>query len=157
MQVSEPHVTAVLLDENTLSADGVIFERKSSKEAMLAPMSRAKAPMLRCSKCGFGRHYTYWFQKLDYHEMIVHHCPGCGSKIAGVAPWSDVEVKEAPQEIIKVDDSSKPDDELIAKYLGTGSNLIVVNGAKSLAPYVYIQTGDEGARYDISYRWEIES
>lgn len=96
MKQNDPHVTAVLLDEDTLSVDGVEFVRKSSMETQLQPISRAKAPFLRCVKCGFGRHYTYFFQKLDYQDMIVAHCPGCGRTITGVAPWSGEEEAENP-------------------------------------------------------------
>lgn len=96
MKQSDPHVTAVLLDENTLSVDGVEFVRKSSMETMIRPVSKALAPALICVKCDFKRPYTYYFQMLEYKNMVISHCPGCGRLITGVLPWSGDVKRETP-------------------------------------------------------------
>ena len=100
MEQNDPRVSAVLLDENTLSVDGVQFVRKSDTETLLKQENRAIAPKLKCVKCNFGRPYTYFFQKLGFEDMIVNHCPGCGRKIMGVLPWSGDEEGENPWRIV---------------------------------------------------------
>lgn len=53
-------------------------------EALLRPTTKAVAPKLRCSNCGFERAYYYWYKKLGFLERCVNYCPGCGYRIAGV-------------------------------------------------------------------------
>lgn len=80
-----PRVTATLVDENTLDVDGVLFHRRPDEEVLLQVASKAVAPRLRCSHCGFERQYTFWYRKLDYEGRLMNYCPGCGLRILGVA------------------------------------------------------------------------
>ncbi|WP_405736116.1 hypothetical protein [Bifidobacterium sp.] len=83
-RVDSAHVTATLLDENTMSVNGTVFVRQAEDEVLLRPASDAVAPRLRCSNCGFERQYTFWYQRLGYQGRVVSFCPGCGLRIAGV-------------------------------------------------------------------------
>ncbi len=84
-QADSGHVTALLVDENTLSVNGTLFVRKrADEEVLLQPMNDAVAPRLRCNNCHFTRQYTYWYRKLGFIDRAVNYCPGCGYKILGV-------------------------------------------------------------------------
>ena len=79
------HVTALLVDENTLSVNGTLFVRKrADEEVLLQPMNDTVAPKLRCSNCHYERAYYYWYNALHYKERVVNYCPGCGHPILGV-------------------------------------------------------------------------
>ena len=84
-----PHVTAKLVDENTLDVNGVLFHRRLEDEVLLQPTTKAVAPRLKCSNCGFERQYTFWYRHLDYEGRQVDYCPGCGLRIMGVAKHGD--------------------------------------------------------------------
>ena len=75
---------AVYVDENTIYADGETFYKKVTDEVLLQPTSKAVAPRLKCSNCGFERQYTFWYRKLHFLERQINCCPGCGFKIYGV-------------------------------------------------------------------------
>ncbi len=79
------HVSAQLVDESTLDVEGVLFVRKDDDEVLLRPMTKAVAPRLACSACGFERAYTFWFKRLDFVDRTIEFCPGCGRHIIGVA------------------------------------------------------------------------
>ena len=80
-----PHVTAIIIDENTLEVTGVQFVRKrDDDEVLLQPTNGAIAPRLRCSGCGFERSYTFWYKRLHFQERQLNFCPGCGHPILGV-------------------------------------------------------------------------
>ncbi len=84
------HVTAELVDENTLSVDGVLFHRRPDDEVLLRPIYSLSAgastltPDLQCSNCGYRAHYFNWYHRTGFVERYVKHCPGCGFKILGV-------------------------------------------------------------------------
>ena len=83
---------AVYVDKDTIVryADGEVFHRDhSEEEVLLQPTSKAVAPRLRCSNCGFERQYTFWYRKLHYLERQINYCPGCGLKILGVVANDD--------------------------------------------------------------------
>lgn len=76
---------AVYVDKDTLYADGEVFRRDhAGEEVLLQPTTKAVAPRLKCSNCGFERQYTFWYRKLDFQERQINCCPGCGYKIMGV-------------------------------------------------------------------------
>ena len=78
------HVSATIVDEDTLSVDGVLFVRNSDDEVLLQPTTKAVAPTLRCSCCGFERQYTFWYKRLRFKDRQISFCPGCGHRIYGV-------------------------------------------------------------------------
>lgn len=82
-RVDSAHVTATLLDENTLSVNGTLFVRQAEDEVLLQATTSGAAPRLRCSNCGFTRQYTYWYAKLEFRARIVNYSPRCGLRIAG--------------------------------------------------------------------------
>lgn len=88
-QVADSHVTAKLVDENTLDVNGVLFHRRPEDEVLLQPTTKAVAPRLRCSNCGFERQYAFWYRHLDYEGRQVDYCPGCGLRILGVIGHAD--------------------------------------------------------------------
>ena len=57
---------------------------RAGDEVLLQPTTKAVAPRLRCSNCGFERQYTFWYRKLDYLDRQISYCPGCGHPVAGV-------------------------------------------------------------------------
>lgn len=82
---TRPHVTATLVDENTLDVNGVMFQRRPEEyEVLLQPMDDALAPRLSCSNCHFERGYTFWYKRIGFKDRQIMHCPGCGYKILGV-------------------------------------------------------------------------
>lgn len=83
-RAGNPHVTATLVDEDTLSVNGTIFVRKSTEEVLLQPTTDERAPRLRCSNCHFERGYTFWYKRIDFQDRQIKHCPGCGYRILGV-------------------------------------------------------------------------
>lgn len=84
------HVTAELVDENTLSVDGVLFHCKPDDEVLLRPVyslsisASTLTPDLQCSNCGYKACYFSWYHRTGFVGRFVNHCPGCGLKIAGV-------------------------------------------------------------------------
>lgn len=85
------HVTAELVDENTLSVDGVLFHRRPDDEVLLRPIYSLSAgassltPLLQCSNCGYKSQYFSVYHLTGFKQRIMKHCPGCGFKILGVA------------------------------------------------------------------------
>lgn len=86
---TDGHVTATIVNENTLSVNGTLFVRKRDDEVLLQPMQDTVAPKLRCSNCHYERAYYYWYKALHYQERVVDFCPGCGHPILGVVGHAD--------------------------------------------------------------------
>ena len=42
-------------------------------------------PDLRCSSCGYTERYFFWYGLTGFKHRHVRHCPGCGTRILGVA------------------------------------------------------------------------
>lgn len=87
---SSPHVIAHIVDENTISVDGVTFVRKCEDEVLLRPIyslsdgATSLAPVLQCSSCGYRAPYFSWYHLTGFRQRYVRHCPGCGLRILGV-------------------------------------------------------------------------
>ena len=85
-----PHVTAEIVDENTLEVEGVRFVREDDDEVLLRPIfglgdgGSTLSPKIQCSSCGYTAGYWHWYNLLGFKKRYVKHCPGCGLKIAGV-------------------------------------------------------------------------
>ena len=94
-QVADSHVTAKLVDENTLEVRGVLFHRRPDDEVLLRPIyslsmgASSLTPILQCSNCGYKASYFSWYHLTNYKQRYVKHCPGCGYKILGVVGHAD--------------------------------------------------------------------